>query len=519
MPLVICLWLRRSFLATSGVNVTLQPAAEPTVAVTASLTVTVSTAAQATAAALDVSSLVGVGAPAEALTGIDGAVVASPKTSVVVVLPPPGHPKPPEVFARPPPFRPPPVQPAPPPPIAAAAAITVEVPFSPAATINERVVARALAAIASTAVPESPGYTPASTRVADIVVASQLALSSSSFSVGGGGSGGAQPTAAEIAAAVAAAVAETLVLDRSQIEVTVGRAAAAVGGNRTAAIGVTVSRIGNDAAAAAAVARGIPGMADIIALALSRVGVAGAQVASTGAGSTATLVMRVAVGVLQTAASQEASAALSNAFALAALRQQLAAASIPGASSAVVSAVAVTPSPSPPPPAPPPPAPAPPPDPDAGLTAADRLAVVVSIADNLANSLMDGLKPGETATFSSPMLQIAARVEIAPSATLTTQGFTAPGSPAAFNALPAAALAAAAPGSLIRAHLIAAAFDFHANEVSADVETAATAGVARFVLAGGDKAPFMVSGLATPVTFSLAAPPPGTRDLAVCAFW
>lgn len=536
--------LAESVMAAEGVNVTLRPAqAAPTVAVVATLSVRVSTAAQATAAALDVSSLVGVGAPAEALTGVKGAVVDSPKTSVVVVLPPPlppprRPPTPPPAAspggggAPPPPT--PPLPPPPPPPLASSASVTVEVPFSPASTISALAVQRALSAIASTPVPQSPGHTQPTARVADIVVQSQLAVTISA--AGGGWPPSDAAAARQAAEAVAAAVAETLFLDLSQVEVTIGAAVADGGGggsdnaakggsNAAVAVGVLVRGIGGDAAAAAAVARGVPAMSEIIARALlERTGIAGARVqpaaAPGGGGSTATLVVAVAVGVIDAAAERAASSALAGAFSLPALRQALSAAGIPGASGAVVSSVAVTPSPSPPPP--PPPLSPPPSSPEISfpqgmVSPANRFALIVSIADDLANSLMDSLRPGETAAFSSPTLQVAARVELAPSAALTSQVFTAPESPAIFDPLPAEALTEAAAGSVIRAHLISASFDFHAND-GGDAE----AGVARFVLAGGnagERRVFNVSGLASPVTFSLAAPPPGAQDRAVCAFW
>lgn len=73
----------------------------------------------------------------------------------------------------------------------------------------------------------------------------------------------------------------------------------------------------------------------------------------------------------------------------------------------------------------------------------------------------------------------------------------------------------------MRTSLIAAAFDFHAGQLSPDSELGgAEAGVTRFVLAGGDKAPLEVGNLTTPITFTIPSPDasqPGRK--AACAFW
>lgn len=227
---------------------------------------------------------------------------------------------------------------------------------------------------------------------------------------------------------------------------------------------------------------------------------------------------------------------------LSALASMCASAALPGVTGRNLAVPPFAPPGYAPPPRPPPPLlPAaqrvtlPPPPPadlanGGGFSAADRLFFIASAADDLANSLMESLTPGQApAVVLSPLLRISAQVDFAPSARLATQRLAAvvaggnASQQGAFDPLPPAALAAAAPGSILRTTLVGSAFDFHTNELPQGSlpRDGAAAGVTRLVIADGNKHPYNVSGLAQPVTFTLPAPPQGATpdDRSVCSFW
>lgn len=394
----------------------------------------------------------------------------------------------------------------PPPPLASSVSVSVTIPFAPASALSPATVARMAASTAAgLRVPSGDGYLGESPTVgiADIAVTAQLAVSAQQA-----------PSQAELTAATAA-IAEALGLQPSQIALSAGA------GPPPVTVSVTVSGLGDDAGGAASVARALAAqlLASAVEGALARAGARGVAVAPKGT-PTAAVEVRATVGVLAGAAAGSAASALFAAMGSPALRSALVAAGFaqPSAPTDPVTTAAASP---PPPFAPRPPPPAPDaPAPGSGLSAADRLAFIMAAADDLANSIMDSLLPGESAqVLLSPSLRIAVQVDLSPSPRLTTQPLTAgEGSVVAFDPLPAAALAAVLPGSLIRTSLIAAAFDFHANALP-EGATGAAQGVTRLVLAGDNKAPLEVTGLAAPITFTIPAPPPGSDDKAVCSFW
>lgn len=403
---------------------------------------------------------------------------------------------------------PPPSPPAlpPPPPLASTVSVDVALPFTPASALTPATVALMASTTASglsLRQGSSGGYLPsAAVAVADIKVTAQLAVSAQ-----------VPPTPSQLDA-VTAAIAEALGLPASQIELTSTGSAPAV-------VSVTVKGLGDNAGDAAGVARALAAqlLATAVQGALVKAGARGVTVAPTGS-PTASVAIRATVGVTDAASAGEAASALFEAMGSPSVRSALVSKGF-AQPSAPTNAVTTLPASPPPPASPPSPPLAPPaPAPGAALSSADRLAAIMAAADDLANAIMDSLVPGQSATvLLTPQMRIAVQVDLSPSPRLTSAPITAgAGSVVAFEPLPAAALADAPAGSVVRTSLIAATFDFHANMIP-EGAVGATAGVTRFVLADDNKVPYAVENLTTPIVFSIPAPPPGSDDKAVCSFW
>lgn len=396
---------------------------------------------------------------------------------------------------------------APPPPMSATVAVTVTVPFIPASSISPSAVSSLLAVLAGMAPLSSgsAGITPATVSLTDIVVSASIAVSAAS-----------PPTQPQLVSA-AQVIADSLVLDVSQIALSVS------GAPPSQVVGVVVTGVGNNAVIAAAIARALAAdrLLANITQALQRAGMRNPRTAPIGGTSAATVIV-VRVGITDGGSADDATAALQDAFGLARLRAALLAAGLP-ADGLVSSPATTTLAQPPPPPRSPPSPPRAPPTPDAAasLSAADLLALLMAIADDLANSLLDSLLPGESASvIFSKFLQLAVQVDRTPSPRLTTANVTAPLSAAAFYPLPAEALASVSDGAIVRTAFISAAFDFHTNELQPG-QAPSEAGVVRYVVAGADKVPLPVSNLSQPITFELGSPPVTSPegDKAACTFW
>lgn len=333
-----------------------------------------------------------------------------------------------------------PLQPAlpPPPPLASTVEVSVGVLFSPASALTPATVSLIASTVtgAISGMRQGAGYLPSpSVFVAGIAVTAQLAVASPQ-----------PPSPVQLAAAVQA-IAEALSLDPTQV-LLVASASPTV-------VTVTVRGVSH-ASNAASIARSLAGQFLASRVGEVLMGARNVSVAPTGV-TRADVVVTAALGVTSGAAAGNAGAALLEAMGSPRLRSALVAGGFAAPSAPTDPVVTLAASP-PPPASPRPPAVSLPPAPAGStLTNADRLAAIMAAADDLANSIMDSLAPGQSAAvFVSDQLQIAVQVDLSPSARLTTQSISAPGSSSVFNPLPAAALAGTAPGSIIRTMLISA---------------------------------------------------------------
>ena len=147
--------------------------------------------------------------------------------------------------------------------------------------------------------------------------------------------------------------------------------------------------------------------------------------------------------------------------------------------------------------------------------ATSNFGAVLGILDSLASSQASALAvPGQApATVSTPSIQMSVSLEDPASSRLLTAPLSAPGSASSFDPLPPAALAAGG-GAPVAALFLSLAFDAHGGAGSNN-----TGGVTRLAFSSAAGAPLAVSGLATPILFSL--PPSALADgqQAACSWW
>ena len=180
----------------------------------------------------------------------------------------------------------------------------------------------------------------------------------------------------------------------------------------------------------------------------------------------------------------------------------------------------------------PPAAPLPPP-PAAPLPAVSTLQAVVGVLGSLAGSLHEGMSvPGEDpAVIRTDEIHLVAQLDSASGAgsRLFSQPLTAPGSPSSFAPLPPGALAGAGAGSgSVRTQFLSLAFNPWDTSAGAGGGSggggAGTAQLApsltRLVFGGADGGELRISGLQTPIKFTMPAPANFSDGSgAVCSFW
>jgi hypothetical protein len=153
---------------------------------------------------------------------------------------------------------------------------------------------------------------------------------------------------------------------------------------------------------------------------------------------------------------------------------------------------------------------------------ATLFARVFDVVNTLAASQLDALRLGDAPVeVNSTAIQMRVALEAAGAGSaLFTASLTAPGSRSAFAPLPAALLAGVAAESLsggVRVQFASLDFDPYAAAYSS---TSGAAGVTRLALSTTGGADIAVSGLATPVFFTLPALPSLESGVkAQCQFW
>jgi hypothetical protein len=268
---------------------------------------------------------------------------------------------------------------------------------------------------------------------------------------------------------------------------------------------VNVSAIGDVAQATQAIAAQFTNLSAAAAvaqqstfLASLSAGSSAANLSAAAAATTASLVLAVvsaAPGVVLSVASQ--SAALSALSAAASAPNNVSSSTVPSIMSALsavaTSAVANNPA-----------------------ALAQVLSVLSSLASSQAGSLAAtlaalplGAPPPAPASTSSPTIQTLVQIDPPGGSRLTTQLLTAPGSPSAFQPMPANLLPTSTP---IITQFFSLAFDPHAAS-----STLNTTGMTRLAFSNLDGSPIEVANATTPIRFTLPRVPTGGR--AACLFW
>ena len=153
----------------------------------------------------------------------------------------------------------------------------------------------------------------------------------------------------------------------------------------------------------------------------------------------------------------------------------------------------------------------------------NALQAVASVVDTLTTSqasalnvalatLPPGAPPPAPTVTSTPLIQTLVQVDPPGSSRLTTQPLTAPGSPSAFQPMPADLLANAA-GAVVT-QFFSLAFDPNPRD-----SNMSTTGLTRLAFNNPDGSPIVVANASKPVLFTLPFVNAGSDGQAVCSFW